>query len=262
MQKIEHIVDYYCLQIAEESEWKEKEASYEEMKLSIKSLKDRLEESGFLFDKTALRMDIDLSAFMYKKLPDFVDFLEEQGFQFSENAFNYLMTEQLWSDTAEANQTFIHLCEKFSQYTLLPNIIYDSLIGINPYIDMFEPLISIYEKGECLIFSSEFLEKNTENYTNFDIHDNLTLIKYVMDRYQFNHEDYDLNNENSDLFLKSVFETTQEYLLSKGITLKNNLEEYHDKMPELLRNAFIKREKEKLMLSLLNDSSSSVKKRL
>lgn len=264
--KLEYIINNYFLQIAEDESIEEKEKSYQIMLEEIISLKEKkgikVENAGDLFNETSLRLDIDILAFMYKKLPDFIKFLEDNCIiKIDENAFQYLMKSQLWTDREESNNTFITLCEKYNDYTLPLNIVHESLIGISPFFAEYDPSVSIYE-GDGLLFEKEFLLKNKKPFYDFNIHDNLTLIKYVVEKYNFDLEDYAANNATTDLFSKSVFETTCEYLLSKGATLKNEMEEYSDKMPEILRNVYLMKEKEKLISLLDENNTKTPNKRL
>lgn len=254
---LEGLINGKVIDINNTKDLKEKEKIYLSLKADIQfafdngvSINEGSPYSGKKYILEDLRMSCDLSGFMYKKLPEFIQFLEDCDLEMDRDDFNNFMFNQSWTDREESNYAFKWMCERYD-YDLYPLIVVN-LLNINPYIeedDIFEVILQNQE--DMQLFTKAFLEKNTVPYYLFDTHDNLTLIKYITEKYNVNLAEWaDVNEEGYDFLLCNRFETTAEYFMDQGVHLKeDNMEDYSERMVAIKANA----EKKKLLNSLQNE---------
>jgi len=254
---LEGLINGKVIDINNTKDLKEKEKIYHSLKEDIQfvfdngiSINETSLYSGKKFVLEDLRMSCDLSGFMYKKLPEFIQFLEDCDLEMAEADFNNFMFNQSWADREESNYAFKWMCERYD-YDLDPLIVVN-LLNISPYIegnDIFEVILQNQE--DMQLFTKAFLEENTVPYYLFNTHDNLTLIKYITEKYNINlAECADFNEEGYDFLLCNTFETTAEYFLERGVQLKEDyMEDYSERIVAIKTNV----EKRKLLHSLQNE---------
>lgn len=254
---LEGLINEKVIEINKVMDIKEKENIYMSLKENIQflfengeNINKNSEYSGKKYILEDLRMSCDMTGFMYSKLPEFIIFLEDCGLNMEKRDFNDFMMGQFWVDREESNAAFKWMCERYD-YELNPEII-TNLLNINPYFEgdnVFEVLF--VEKADGL-FRKKFLEVNTIPYYLFDRHDNLSLIKYVVDKYKINLS-LIADEDDYDLLEFSTFETTVEYLFEKGLKLR---EENRDDYDEIIIEIAVNHEKNNLKTML--DSSESL----
>lgn len=251
---LEGLINGKVIDINDAKDVKEKERIYHSLKEDIQfafdngvSINERSVYYGKKYVLEDLRMSCDLSGFMYTKIPEFIVFLEDCGLEMEEDDFNNFMFNQSWTDREESNQAFKWMCERYD-YDLYPLIVVNFL-NINPYIaenDIFEVILQ--DQEDMQLFTKSFLEENKVPYYLFNTHDNLTLIKYITEKYHINLSEWaDINEEGHDFLFCSTFETTAEYFIERGVQLKEeNMEDYSERMVGIQANV----EKKKLSTSL------------
>jgi len=190
--------------------------------------------------------------FNLTKLKEVTSYLLDNDFFLNNHNFSYFLHCHNFLYTKEVPQGIIDFCDLFPHCKVSARDLYH-LFDLTSYDQRFSPLD--YDKNNPP--SEEYLKKNNLDINDYSQQENITLIKYFVERYNIDIVNEEIPCELDDLFKNVKFERSVNYLFEKGYSLKEDLQNY----PVVVQKFFIEQQRKIIESNLLKDQKMEIKKK-
>lgn len=197
--------------------------------------------------------DGDLSSLLFSDVLNTMirfDYVGKNGLEISENDFNKFIALQNILYTTDVPDYVVELCDLFPNYKINKETLYTLFKQEN---NNYADITYDFQNRP----DDKWMEKSDVDISCFDIQENLTLIKYFVERYDINlKEPLYINNEEVDLFTICLFPQTARYLRESGVPMKMK-----NDYPDFVKKEFVEYEKELLNKNINNQSENGLKQK-
>lgn len=190
--------------------------------------------------------------FNLKKLKEVTTYLLDNDFFLNNHNFSYFLGCHNFLYTKEVPQGIIDFCDLFPHCKLSAHNL-SVLFNLTSYDEEFSPIE--YDKSNPP--TEEYLRKNNLDINDYSQQENITLIKYFVERYNIDIVNEEIPCELDDLFKNVKFERSINYLFEKGYPLKDELKNY----PVVVQKFFVEQQRKIIESNLLKEQKSEIKKK-